>query len=62
MSNHDKSWWISYDFQIGKWVVSEIPFTVVRPGMEIIHLKEISREEIPEFPQDRNSPINFDRQ
>lgn len=60
-----QNFWIAYDHQIGKWLVQAQPFEVVRPGMEIIKVQEISRETVPEFEQEksweRHSPINFDR-
>lgn len=38
-----REFWLYYDDQIGRWLVQEEPFKVIRTGAEVIHAREAAR-------------------
>ena len=36
-----REFWIMFDDQTGRWCVEEAPMKVVRPGCEVIHVREV---------------------
>lgn len=36
-----RDYWLQYDHQVGRWVVQNEPFTVIRTGAEVIHTREV---------------------
>ena len=39
-----REFWLNYDHQTGQWIVQETPIKVIRPGSEVIHVREVINE------------------